>query len=183
MKKILFLLLEVVVIVFLVSILILLGINKYNDSFNDFSKYIIKFNDIDGLCVGAPVRVAGLHSGHVVKQELKNNKIFVIFKITDKNIKIPEGSVASIEFTGLAGSKSLEIKPPETKSENGQEFYLIEPLRVNFFFEIQNIISETVLDFSRAMLDFFNQNETTNLKNVSKDLKEKTILFENLQMI
>lgn len=181
MKKIPFLLLEIIGILFLAAMLIIFGISKYNDFFNHYSKYSVKFKDIDGLCVGSPVRFAGLHVGHVIKQELKDNKIIVIFKITDRNIKIPEGSVAGIEFTGLVGSKSLEIKPPQTKNDNGKELYSINPVRVNSFKEVMTVLSESSLDFSRDVLSFLGKNEKnvkSDLKNTGNLLKEKAILLE-----
>ena len=180
MKKIPFLLLEILTIVCILTILVFFGIHKYNKLFNDFPKYTVKFNDIDGLSIGSPVRFAGYHVGHIVKQEFKDDKIFVTFKITEKNVEIPEGSRADIEFTGLVGSKSLEIKPPLFKK--GAQVYVNDPLRVNSIMETVNVLSESTLDFSKGLYSFLNKNEESaglTLKEASKELKSKSSILEN----
>ncbi len=175
MKKIPFLLLENLVVLFFITILVLFGISKYNDVFNNYPKYVIIFKDIDGLSIGSPVRLAGLHIGYVVKQELKKDKILVTFKVTDRDVKIPEGSTADIEFTGLMGSKSLEIKPPQGKVKKDRELYPVNSIRVNSLLKIQNVLAGATLDFSNAILSFLRQNgkdADKNLKNASAYLKK-----------
>ncbi len=182
MKKLRFLLLESLLIICLITILVFLGINKYNAMFNEFPQYAVKFNDIDGLSVGAPVRFAGLHVGHIVKQELKDHQLYITFKIINRDITIPDGSTVKIEFTGLVGSKSLEIKPPSEKWAGGSKIYPINPLRVNSLMDIFTILSESTLNFSNSIYSVINQNEKkigNNLKNTTEYLKEKVILLED----
>ncbi|OGI03143.1 MAG: hypothetical protein A2Y25_08280 [Candidatus Melainabacteria bacterium GWF2_37_15] len=177
MKKIPALLLEIILVVFLVITLVVLGVEKYNDLFNSFPKYTIQFKDVDALSVGSPVRLAGVHIGHVIKQEFKDNNILVTFKVTNKNTSIPKGSVAGIEFTGLGGSKSLEIMPPHCKQKSNQEIYQIEPVRVNSFMEIQNTISKSTLDLCNGILSFLNKSEkdaSINLRKTANTLHENT---------
>lgn len=178
------LLLEVLIVFIVVALLAILGIDKYHEFFNNFPRYAVTFKDIDGLPVGAPVRFAGLHVGHVVKEELKNEKVHVYFKITKRGVEIPEGSYAGVEFTGLAGSKSLEIKPPDKKMEPNSGFQKIEPLRINLFLKMQNDIFSAILDFSNSILSFLKQNEDSakaNLKNAADYLKGKADSLEEIK--
>lgn len=69
--------------------------------------------DVDGLIVGSPVRMMGIEVGHVTNIKPINDEVFVKFMIKDKNIKIPQGTQATVEFSGMAGSKSLELYLPE----------------------------------------------------------------------
>ncbi len=184
MKKIPFLLLETLIIIFLLSILVYFGINKYNSLFNDFPKYTVKFNDINGLEIGSPVRLAGVRIGHVVKQQLKGNKVSVTFKVVNKEAKIPKGAIAGIESSGLGGSKSLEIYPPTSKVQEGPLLQPVEPLRIDSLKEIINILSEASLDFSRTIYSFLNENAENagaKLKNALKYLRQKSFRLQNSQ--
>ena len=69
--------------------------------------------DVDGLIVGSPVRAMGIEIGHVTKIEPMKDEVFVKFIITDKSVKLPQGTAATVEFSGMAGSKSLELYPPD----------------------------------------------------------------------
>ena len=74
--------------------------------------------DVDGLIVGSPVHIMGISVGYVTKTKIINeNEILVRFKITDKSVKIPKATVATVEFNGLGGSKSLELYPPDSGKE------------------------------------------------------------------
>lgn len=178
------LLLEIIIVFTAITVLVFLGINKYNEYFNHFPRYTVNFEDLDGLSVGSPVRFSGVHIGHVTKQELKDKQITVTFKVTDRTIKIPDNSMVGVEFTGLGGSRSLEIKPPTALSANSQGFYKVEPIRVTSFLEIQNEIFGATLDLFNGILSFLNQNEKNaraNLKNAAKMIEEKTVILEDIK--
>lgn len=76
--------------------------------------YTIQFHDIDGLINGSPVRFMGIVIGHVRNLDYNKDAIDVQIIVTKKGLKIPPGSVASVQFSGIAGSKSIEIMPPES---------------------------------------------------------------------
>ena len=76
--------------------------------------YTITFRDTDGLIKGSPIRFMGLVCGHVRELKYHKDSIEVQIIITKKGVKIPSGSVASVEFSGIAGSKSIEIMPPKS---------------------------------------------------------------------
>lgn len=77
---------------------------------NEFSIFM---PDIDGLIVGSPVRMMGIEIGHINKIEPVKDEVFVRFVITEKGLKIPQGTQATVEFSGMAGSKSLELYLPD----------------------------------------------------------------------
>ena len=77
--------------------------------------YQIFMHDVDGLIVGSPVRMMGIEVGHVTKIKPTNDEVYVKFIITDENIVLPQGTQATVEFSGMAGSKSLELYLPDEK--------------------------------------------------------------------
>lgn len=84
---------------------------KYNYKKN-FDTYHIFLPDVDGLIVGSPVKFMGIQIGYVNQLDIAGEDIYVKFMITDTSVKIPHGSTATVEFSGLGGSKSLELYPP-----------------------------------------------------------------------
>ena len=76
---------------------------------NEYSLYM---PDVDGLIVGSPVRAMGIEVGHVTKIKPIKDEVYVKFIITDKDVKLPQGTVVTVEFSGMAGSKSLELYLP-----------------------------------------------------------------------
>ena len=98
-------------------IIILIGISVfsifYSKNIQDDNDYTIFMDDVDGLIVGSPVRMMGIEVGHITKIKPTNTEIYVKFIIDDKNIILPQGSVATVEFSGMAGSKSLELYLPD----------------------------------------------------------------------
>ena len=77
--------------------------------------YSIYFKDIDGITKGSPVRFMGINVGYVRKLTSIDKQIVVQILITKKNMKIPKGTKARVEFYGLGGSKSIELMPTEIK--------------------------------------------------------------------
>jgi len=76
-------------------------------------EYNIFMPDVDGLIVGSPVRAMGIEIGHVIKIEPVKDEVLVRFIINDKTIELPRGTQATVEFSGMAGSKSLELYLPD----------------------------------------------------------------------
>jgi hypothetical protein len=101
--------------VWLVIFLVVLGVGvalfiKHEQS---FETHRIIMPDVDGLIVGSPVNIMGIPVGSVTKTKIRNDdEVLVKFKITNKNVHIQKGTVATVEFSGLGGSKSLELYPP-----------------------------------------------------------------------
>ena len=80
---------------------------------NDENDYQIFLPDIDGLIVGSPVKMMGVQVGYVVKLKPIKDDVYVKFVLTNPEVYIPQGSQITVEFSGMAGSKSLEIYLPK----------------------------------------------------------------------
>jgi ABC-type transporter Mla subunit MlaD len=83
---------------------------------NDENDYQLFLQDVDGLIVGSPVRMMGVEVGYVTKIKPIKDEVYVNFIITNKDVSIPQGTAVTVEFTGLAGSKSLELYLPDNIS-------------------------------------------------------------------
>lgn len=98
-------------LVLLLTITITTSITQLrNQKDND---YTIFMNDVDGLIEGSPVRMMGIEVGYITKIQPANEEVYIKFLITDKTVTIPQGTVATVEFNGMAGSKSLELYLPD----------------------------------------------------------------------
>lgn len=85
---------------------------KHQDSYVTHTIYM---PDVDGLIVGSPIHIMGIPVGYVTKtQIISENEIKVVFKLTNRTVKLPKGTIATVEFSGLGGSKSLELYPPDS---------------------------------------------------------------------
>lgn len=96
---------------------------------NSFESHTIYMPDVDGLIVGSPVYIMGIPVGHVTKTKIINdNEIRVKFRITNRSVHIPQGTFATVEFSGLGGSKSLQLYPPHSAEPNelvGNNSYIL----------------------------------------------------------
>lgn len=91
----------------------------YSKLFVEPNVYTIAFKDIDGITKGSPVRFMGINVGHVRNLSPQEKHINVQIIVTKKDMKIPNGTVARVEFYGLGGSKSIELMPPDGSCDVG----------------------------------------------------------------
>ena len=105
-------------LIWLVIILIIVAVSTitYVSNSQKDNDYNIFMNDVDGLIVGSPVRMMGIEVGHVTKIKPTNGEVYIKFLITDKNLTLPQGTIATVEFSGMAGSKSLELYLPDSNT-------------------------------------------------------------------
>lgn len=116
-------------ILFLISSLIMFA--RYSHK-RDFNIYQIFLPDVDGLIVGSPVRLMGIQVGYVNQLDIVGEDVYVKFIITDHGVKVPYGSTATVEFSGLGGSKSLELYPPTPDKKTYNRFINIQsPKRIH----------------------------------------------------
>lgn len=83
---------------------------------NDTNDYQVFLQDVDGLIVGSPVRMMGIEVGHVTKIKPLKDEVYVKFILTNPDVYIPQGTAVTVEFSGMAGSKSLELYLPDKSS-------------------------------------------------------------------
>lgn len=112
-------LIEIIIWTILLAIIFSGIIFTYSKIFVEPNIYTIQFKDIDGITEGSPVRFMGLNVGYVRKLKSQSKHINVQILITKKDMKIPNGTVARIEFYGLGGSKSVELMPPDGSCDVG----------------------------------------------------------------
>ncbi len=98
------------IVILIVSVVFFFHTINLNKASN---KYSIILPDADGLIVGSPVRAMGIEIGHVTKIKPTNDEIHLTFVIDDKKNVVPQGTIAAVEFSGMAGSKSLELYLPD----------------------------------------------------------------------
>jgi len=91
----------------------------YSKIFVEPNVYSIQFKDINGITKGSPVRFMGINVGYVRKLTSVDKSVAVQILITKKNMKIPNGTTARVEFYGLGGSKSIELMPSNTPNTDG----------------------------------------------------------------
>ncbi len=102
-----------IIVLLIVAFYSLNFIYKSKNTDNDYQVFL---PDVDGLIVGSPVKMMGVQVGHVIKIKPVKNEVYVNFIITNPDVYIPQGSEITVEFSGMAGSKSLELYPPKKNS-------------------------------------------------------------------
>lgn len=83
-----------------------------------------KFQRVDGIAVGTPVRLAGIKVGSVVDQRLdpKDYRALVTISV-DNAVQLPEDSALKVASDGLLGAKYLSLEPggADQMLKDGQE--------------------------------------------------------------
>ena len=101
------------IIWFCILCVVVFSIRAYNiKNYKAEKQYQIFISDVDGLIIGSPVKYMGVQVGYVNYVKLLTNEVYVKFLITNKDISLPKGVVANVEFNGMGGTKSLELYPP-----------------------------------------------------------------------
>ncbi len=147
--------LETVFWIFFILIALSVSYAVFYNAYIKPNLYTIHFSDIDGLIEGSPVRFMGIVVGHVRKLDYQKDSIKVEIIVTKKNTTIPSGSIASVEFSGIAGSKSIEIRPPE---DDLSDIGIIakETLRLKDLFEAYKYIGKAFASL-KDFVDNINQ--------------------------
>ncbi len=100
-------------------------------SLKQYKHYQIFMSDVDGLIVGSPVKFLGVQIGYIKQIQIISNEVYIRFVITQKDLVLPVGSIATVEFSGLGGSKALEIYPPDKENVTDKIIAVKEPTRLN----------------------------------------------------
>lgn len=127
---------EIIIWTVVLTVIFAIGIFSYSKFFVEPNVYTIRFKDIDGITKGSPVRFMGINVGYVRELKSKDKHVNVQIIITKKDMKIPNGTAARVEFYGLGGSKSIELMPPDTGCEVG--ILSSDTIRIN------DVIHETI---------------------------------------
>lgn len=87
--------------------------------------------DVDGMIVGSPVKLMGVQVGYIKNIKIIGNNVYVRFVITKENVTLPKGVIATVEFNGLGGSKSLELYPPDENEHSDKLIVIQSPKRLH----------------------------------------------------
>lgn len=131
----------------------------------------------------------GVSIGYIEKIKIIGDTVYVKFVLDDKDMSIPKGSITTVEFNGLGGSKSLEIYPPTEQSLATNKLIVAKrPMRLNdsigliddMFKKLTSMIIRGS-HFASEMNDFMPKKNTNTLRNNEKDIREINDLLDNLQ--
>ncbi len=71
-----------------------------------------KFERVDGLAVGADVRLSGIKVGTVVEQKLEPSTYLAVLRLSiDSQVKLPTDTVAQVTSEGLLGNNFVSLVP------------------------------------------------------------------------
>ncbi len=159
---------EFVIWLFIVAFIVL-GFRYYHyQNQKQYKNYQIFMEDVDGLIVGSPVKFLGVQIGYVKKIQVLSTDVYIKFVITQKNLALPAGSVATVEASGLGGSKALEIYPPKDNSKTDKIIVSKDPTRLSkvmwlfdsIFKEIDSIVS--TLGHAAGQFEFTSEGKIPN---------------------
>jgi ABC-type transporter Mla subunit MlaD len=167
MKKHLFWIVELLIwllILFFIASGIIFTKYHYKKNFNTYQLFL---PDVDGLINGSPVKMLGIQIGYINQLDIVGDEVYVTFIVTDSNIKIPQGSVVTVEFSGLGGSKSLEIYPPKTINKNSDKLLISQnPKRIHDSLGLLNDMFDKIIEITYDISHFMNQ--VGIIKNIKK---------------
>lgn len=171
---------EAIIWIIVIS-LVIFGVRYHNyKAKKELKTYQIFLQDVDGLIVGSPVRMMGVAIGYIEKVKIIGDTVYVKFVLDDKNASIPRGSIATVEFNGLGGSKSLEIYPPTEQSLASNKLIVSKrPMRLNdsigliddMFDKLTSMIIRGSR-FATEMSTFMPKKGTMSLKKMNRILKK-----------
>ena len=147
-------------------------IYHYNKS-KELKTYQIFMPDVDGMIVGSPVKFMGVQVGYIQKIHIINNTVYVKFVITEEGVSIPQGSIATVEFNGLGGSKSLEITQPTKETLDSKQFIVInQPKRLNASISLLDEMFDKLGAIGTRSAYFLNQfkDDTKEVKNINPSI-------------
>lgn len=120
--------------------------------------YQLFMPDVDGVIVGSPVKFMGVQVGYVDKVRIVSNDVYLKVVITEKDVTLPKGSIATVEFNGMGGSKSLEVYPPTEESLASKKLIAIQsPKRLHDSLSLLNEMFDKIDSIMSRMSFFANE--------------------------
>ena len=171
MKKHMIWIAELIIWGLLIFSAIFVSLYIYNKNIREKHTYYVFFHDIDGLIKGSPVKIQGYQIGYVSNISIVNDDVFITFVVTDKDIVMPENMAASVEFTGMGGSKSLELTPADSKSKKNI-ISVTQPKRVQDIYVNQTVIAQNLVLMSAGFMKMANDRAVNTLKAFIKNPRE-----------
>ena len=167
-------------IILIIGIASFFLIGYYHDTYESHNIYM---PDVDGLIIGSPVYMMGVQIGHVTKTKIiRDDEIKVRFKVTNREIHIPEGTVATVEYSGLGGSKSLQLYPmnsekdfpPELMVGNNNYILVQRPKRLRDTFALLFEMYNTFMDIFYSISNFGTEVKDVQLPSINVEKSDMT---------
>ena len=136
----------------------------YNKNVREKHTYYVFFKDVDGLIKGSPVKIQGYQVGYVSDIAIVNDDVFITFIINDNELRIPDNIIETIAFTGMGGSKSLELSVPDKNTKVKNYITTVEPRRLQEFYVYQTQIAQNILTMTTSFMEMFDDRTTRLLK-------------------
>ena len=185
-KQILSYFIEFLIWLFVVGFILVLSVLVYNFKIKQNTQYYVFMKDVDGLTIGSPVKFMGKQIGYINNLSAVDSNVYVTF-LVDNGIKLPQNSSITVEFYGIAGSKSLEIMPPTSKPQNYCKMFEIRRnYRIYNFYNNQMNLSAATLKMSNNSLMFLKDSQIKSYKKLLKDelnMAKYIIYLENINNI
>ncbi len=138
-------------------------IHYYNNE-KQLVTYQIFMPDVDGLIVGSPVKFMGVQIGYIDKIKIVSNDVYLKIVVTDKDIELPKGSIATVEFNGMGGSKSLEVYPPTKESLAMNKLIVVQnPKRLHDSLGLLNDMFDKIGSISTKLSFFARETGVTDM--------------------
>ncbi|MBE7712361.1 MAG: MCE family protein [Cyanobacteria bacterium SIG26] len=148
-----------------------------------FKNYQIFIDDADGLIVGSPVKFLGVQIGHIKKIQILSSDIYIKFVITQKDLVLPAGSIATVEASGLGGSKALEIYPPNSKNPTDKIIATKSPTRLSKVMGLFDSIFKELDSIIMTLTHASNQFEFTSTGSIPQNIVMPVESSKNLDGI
>lgn len=143
---------------------------KGRDLLSGYSKYYVKYSNVDGLVPSSPVTINGLTVGKVNSITLEKDWTSLVELQINDDYKIPKNSVAELYSPGPIGGKQIAILPnTETQELAKSGEFLQSGTKLGLTEEVSNQIKPI-----KEKLDKVLENANTMLVNVNQVLDEKT---------
>ena len=131
--------------------------------------YTVAFQDVDGVIIGSPVHFMGLTIGHVRHLKIRDNMVIVEIIVTHPSVKIPMGSTIQVEFSGMGGSKSMEVRTPSKSSDKTLSLKSEKPIRLADVFKFNKIYAISMMAFEHDIKEVSPEQIQSAVENIPRD--------------
>ncbi len=170
---------------FIVALTILIvGINflKGVNLFTPTNHYILKYNKIDGLVISNGVYIKGYKIGQVrdIKYDYSQEYPFTIDITINKDIKLPEGTIAYLFDESIMGGKGINLAFTDNKEYHNSGDTLITDVEQGLLASLGTIIPSLQATVNHADSLIMSVNNLINSEEISHSLKEIKKITTNL---
>ena len=128
------------------------------------------FHDVQGLDVGADVRLAGLRAGRVESMQIDGDRVRVALDI-DRGLELKKDSVARLDFRALSGERFVALSlgtPTATRAEAGDTLEGESPASFGDAIDRLSSVADSINDLAANL----NANSTRLLSSLADVVEE-----------